>query len=102
MWDQIELTPPHMIYLTLPLFMIVYVLFAKLIKNIVHLSEPPLALIIGIILGPAVLGWLTPNFRGVLGPHDEHQVFRTPWLGGWGWSDNVGAFTNRLYAWLHS
>jgi NhaP-type Na+/H+ or K+/H+ antiporter len=44
----------------------------------VHLSEPPIALIVGIILGPAVLQWITPNFSESKGSSSELE-------GGWGW-----------------
>ncbi|KAI7339069.1 Sodium/hydrogen exchanger [Hortaea werneckii] len=83
-WDQIETTPPHVTYLTLATFLITYTLFANFIRNRLHLSEPPLALLAGIILGPKGLGWLTPNFCGVNGCKDEGAG-----LGGWGWGDDV-------------
>ena len=85
MWDQIEPTPAHVSYLILSLFLISYTLFAKFIRNRLHLSEPPIALFLGVILGPRVLGWLSPTFRGVLGSDSDD-----PELGGWGWGDDVG------------
>lgn len=60
-WDA-ELTMHAMIYLS----------------TLVHLSEPPIALIVGILLGPAVLQWLTPNFCDSEGCGSE-------FAGGWGW-----------------
>lgn len=50
----IELEPdgPHLIYLTLSFFLILYALFSELIRNRLHLSEPPLATLSGIALGP--------------------------------------------------
>ena len=89
-WDQIEATPPHISYLILSLFLIVYTLFATFIRNRLHLSEPPLALLFGILLGPRVLGWLTPNFRAVIGVPDGKHDVDDEWLGGWGWGDDVG------------
>lgn len=88
-WDQIEATPPHRSYLILSLFLIGYTLFARFIRNRLHLSEPPIALVVGIILGPRCLGWLAPNFRGVNGPIDGNQSDNDSWLGGWGWGDDV-------------
>lgn len=85
-WDQIEATPSHRTYLILSAFLIVYTLFASFIRNRLHLSEPPLALLFGIILGPRGLGWLTPNIRAVNGPFSIDN----PWIGGWGWGDDVG------------
>jgi sodium/hydrogen antiporter len=87
-WKQIEPTPAHLVYLILSIFLILYTLFASFVRNRLHLSEPPLALLFGIILGPRGLGWLTPNVRGVNGP----LVFDgdDPHLGGWGWGDGIG------------
>ncbi|QSZ29373.1 hypothetical protein DSL72_003887 [Monilinia vaccinii-corymbosi] len=64
MWDQFEPTPPHLTYLSLPLFLIIYALFSNFIRNYLHLSEPPLAVLFGIILGPYVLKVLTPREWG--------------------------------------
>lgn len=60
MWSQLEPTPPHISYLTLSIFLIFYTLFSELIRNRLHLSEPPLAVLYGFILGPAVLHVLSP------------------------------------------
>lgn len=87
-WDQIEATPSHKTYLILSAFLIVYTLFASFIRNRLHLSEPPLALIFGILLGPKGLAWLTPNVRAVNGPLVMGETDR--WVGGWGWGDDVG------------
>lgn len=54
-----------MAYLTLSTFLIVYALFSLFIRNHLHLSEPPLAVIYGIILGPAVLQWIIPRKWGL-------------------------------------
>ena len=82
-WSQIEPTPSHISYLVLSTFLIIYALFATFIRNRLHLSEPPIALLIGIILGPAGLDWISPNSCGVTGCKDSYEV------GGWGWGDDV-------------
>jgi sodium/hydrogen antiporter len=68
-WPEIEPSTSHLTYLLLSFFLILYALFAELIRNRVHLSEPPLATLAGIIFGP----------RGVtvLDPFE------------WGWADNI-------------
>ena len=58
MWDQLELTAPHLSYLLLSSFLIHYALFSRFIRNRLHLSEPPLALLFGIIFGPYALSLL--------------------------------------------
>lgn len=65
MWDQLEPTPPHIAYLTISSFLIVYALFSLFIRNHLHLSEPPLAVLFGIILGPYVLRVVTPREWGL-------------------------------------
>lgn len=63
MWSQLEPTPPHITYLVLSLFLITYALFSVLIRNRLHLAEPPLAALTGIILGPSVLDVFSPHNR---------------------------------------
>ena len=64
-WQQLETTPAHLSYLMLSLFLIGFALFTKFIRNTLHLSEPPLAVLVGILLGPAVLGIITPRKWGL-------------------------------------
>jgi len=64
-WKQLEPTPAHLTYLILSLFLIMFTLFTKFIRNTLHLSEPPLAVLAGIILGPALLGVITPRKWGL-------------------------------------
>ena len=64
-WKQFEATPPHLAYLILSLFLIIFALFTKFIRNTLHISEPPLAVLVGILLGPAVLGVITPREWGI-------------------------------------
>lgn len=84
-WSQIEATPAHRSYLLLSIFLITYTLFTNLIRNRFHLSEPPLALAVGILLGPKGLGWLDPNscdsVKACFDGKDDPE--------GWGWGDDV-------------
>ncbi|CAI9629068.1 unnamed protein product [Alternaria burnsii] len=59
-WSQFEPTGPHVTYVTLTFFLILYALFSLMIRNRLHLSEPPLATAFGIIVGPRALNLLTP------------------------------------------
>ena len=68
-WSQIEATPAHISYLVITSFLILYALFSMLIRHRLHLSEPPLATVFGIVAGPKGLGFLQPYE--------------------WGFSDNV-------------
>ena len=77
-WNPVEVTPPHLIYLILSSFLIAYALFSNFIRNRLHLSEPPIALLLGIILGPRGLKILVPNTRGANGTY-----------AGWGWGDDI-------------
>ena len=60
MWKQIEPTATHLTYLILATFLILYALFSVFIRNRLHLSEPPLAMITGIIFGPKGINALDP------------------------------------------
>jgi hypothetical protein len=48
-WSQLEPTGPHVTYVTLTFFLILYALFSLMIRNRLHLSEPPLATLFGIV-----------------------------------------------------
>ena len=63
-WSQIEATPPHLTYLLLSAFLITYALFSHFIRNALHLSEPPLATLLGIIFGPSGFNVLDPTNWG--------------------------------------
>jgi NhaP-type Na+/H+ or K+/H+ antiporter len=65
MWSQLEPTPAHLTYLVLAFFSILYALFSILIRNRLHLSEPPLATVFGVIVGPHGIGILDPYKWGV-------------------------------------
>lgn len=53
---ELEPDGPHLVYLALSFFLILYALFSELIRNKIHLSEPPLATLTGIALGPLAVG----------------------------------------------
>jgi NhaP-type Na+/H+ or K+/H+ antiporter len=59
-WSQFEPTGPHLAYLVLTLFLMTYALFSLMIRNRLHLSEPPLATVFGIVTGPRGLNLLRP------------------------------------------
>lgn len=61
MWDQLEPTTAHLTYLTLSLFLTLFALSTHLVRNTLHLSEPPLATLYGILLGPLLLNILSPS-----------------------------------------
>ncbi|PQE29877.1 na(+) h(+) antiporter 2 protein [Rutstroemia sp. NJR-2017a WRK4] len=65
MWEQLEPTAPHVTYVVLSLFLIIYALFSQFIRNHLHLSEPPLAVLFGIILGRYVLKVILPREWGM-------------------------------------
>jgi NhaP-type Na+/H+ or K+/H+ antiporter len=66
-WKQLEPTPPHLTYLTLTSFLLLYALFSLMIRNRLHLSEPPLATVFGIITGPRALNIIRPSDWGFSG-----------------------------------
>ena len=72
----IEPTSAHLTYLILSLFLITYALFSELIRNRLHLSEPPLATLIGILFGP----------RGITSLNPQR----------WGWEDNITQEVTRI------
>ena len=59
-WKQLEPTPAHLTYILLSAFLILYALFSAFIRNRLHMSEPPLATLVGIIFGPRGLKIFTP------------------------------------------
>lgn len=75
-WPQVEPTTPHLTYLILSLFLIGYALFSELIRNRLHLSEPPLATVVGIIFGPRGFDLLNPKT--------------------WGWQDDITQEITRI------
>ncbi|KAL8627285.1 hypothetical protein Q9189_007002, partial [Teloschistes chrysophthalmus] len=58
---QLEPTSAHFTYLILSLFLLFYALFSSSIRNRLHLSEPPLATLVGIAAGPAALDIVNPE-----------------------------------------
>ncbi|KAK8255505.1 Na(+)/H(+) antiporter 2 [Phyllosticta capitalensis] len=64
-WKQLEPTASHLTYIVLSSFLIIYALFSLFIRNRLHLSEPPLATLFGIIFGPRGVGVLRPEVWGL-------------------------------------
>ena len=62
---HLEPTAAHFTYLILSAFLLLYALFSSFIRNRLHLSEPPLATLVGIIFGPQVLDIINPIRWGV-------------------------------------
>ncbi|RDL33225.1 uncharacterized protein BP5553_08664 [Venustampulla echinocandica] len=75
MWDQLQPTGPHVSYLVFSTFLLLYALFSQFIRSSLHLSEPPLAVLFGIILGPYCLQWITPQGWGI-DHHVTHELTR--------------------------
>jgi sodium/hydrogen antiporter len=75
-FPEIEPTSPHLTYLILSLFLVSYALFSELIRNRLHLSEPPLATLVGIIFGP----------RGIVALNPQR----------WGWQDDITQEVTRM------
>lgn len=59
-WKQLEPTGPHVTYGAITFFLLAYALFSQFIRNRLHLSEPPLATLFGILVGPKGLAFLKP------------------------------------------
>lgn len=59
--EKLEPTAAHYSYLIVSAFLILYALFSQFIRNRLHLSEPPLATLVGIIFGPFGAGVLHPQ-----------------------------------------
>lgn len=59
-WKQLEPTAPHVTYAVITSFLISYATFSLFIRNRLHLSEPPLATVFGIAVGPKGLAFLRP------------------------------------------
>lgn len=57
---HLEPTPTHYLYLILSAFLLLYALFSAFIRNRLHLSEPPLATLVGIAFGPKGANLINP------------------------------------------
>ena len=57
---HLELTTIHFAYLILSAFLLLYALFSAFIRNRLHLSEPPLATLVGIAFGPQGANLISP------------------------------------------
>lgn len=58
---QLELTPAHFVYLIISAFLLLYALFSAFIRNRLHVSEPPLATLVGIVFGPQGANLFSPR-----------------------------------------
>ena len=58
--QHLDPTGSHFLYLILSSFLIIYALFSSVIRNRLHLSEPPLATFFGILFGPRIFGLIDP------------------------------------------
>ena len=56
----LELTLAHFVYLVLFTFLLLYALFSAVIRNRLHLAEPPLATLVGIAFGPQGAKFFSP------------------------------------------
>jgi len=61
----LEPTAAHFTYLIVSAFLILYALFSSFIRNRLHLSEPPLATLVGIVFGPQGANLLSPQKWGL-------------------------------------
>lgn len=73
---RLEPTAAHLLYLILSIFLVLYALFSQFIRNRLHLSEPPLATLVGIAFGPRGACLFDPQT--------------------WGWEDNVTQELSRI------
>ncbi|KAL6716250.1 hypothetical protein ACLMJK_005816 [Lecanora helva] len=62
---HLEPTPAHFVYLILAAFLLLYALFSSFIRNRLHLSEPPLATLVGIAFGPFGADLFSPQRWGL-------------------------------------
>ncbi|KAE8155293.1 Cation/H+ exchanger [Aspergillus avenaceus] len=60
-WSHIHPTALHLSFLFLSGSILLYTIFSRLLKESCHLAEPPLATLIGILIGPAVSGIVEPQ-----------------------------------------
>lgn len=60
-WKQLSPTPSHLTYILISSFLIIYALFSKFIRNRLHLAEPPLSTLFGILVGPDCLNIIDPR-----------------------------------------
>ncbi|KAK4695851.1 sodium/hydrogen antiporter, partial [Lecanoromycetidae sp. Uapishka_2] len=62
---HLEPTAAHLTYLIISAFLLIYALFSSFIRNRLHLSEPPLATLVGIVFGPQGANFLSPEKWGM-------------------------------------
>lgn len=62
---HLETTPTHLSYILISTFLLFYALLSSPIRNSFHLSEPPLATLLGIAFGPWGAAFLHPTRWGI-------------------------------------
>ncbi|ORY22016.1 Sodium/hydrogen exchanger family-domain-containing protein [Naematelia encephala] len=63
-FDPFEVTAPHLAYAFLGGFVVLFGMFSLLIKERLYIGEAPIAVVVGIVLGPYVLGLFDPGSWG--------------------------------------
>lgn len=62
---HLEPTPIHLTYILISTFLLFYALLSSTIRNALHLSEPPIATLLGIAFGPQGASFLNPTVWGL-------------------------------------
>ncbi|PIG88653.1 Na(+)/H(+) antiporter [Aspergillus arachidicola] len=74
-WSQINPTPLSLSFLFLSGSILLYTVLSRFLKETLLLAEPPLATLVGILTGPAVLGAVEPQ-PWKLGDHVTKELAR--------------------------
>ncbi|KAE8371512.1 Cation/H+ exchanger [Aspergillus bertholletiae] len=74
-WSQINPTSLHLSFLFLSGSILLYTVLSRFLKETLLLAEPPLATLVGILTGPAVLGAVEPQ-PWKLGDHVTKELAR--------------------------
>ncbi|WFD30924.1 hypothetical protein MSPP1_001950 [Malassezia sp. CBS 17886] len=63
-FNPVEISAPHIIYVAVGLFIVVFSMFSMFIKERLYLGEAPIALVFGIIVGPVAAKIVEPSSWG--------------------------------------
>ncbi|RAQ50554.1 Na(+)/H(+) antiporter [Aspergillus flavus] len=74
-WSQVNPTPLNLSFLFLSGSILLYTVLSRFLKETLLLAEPPLATLVGILTGPAVLGAVEPQ-PWKLGNHVTKELAR--------------------------